>query len=67
MCSTARKGRAKTGDATSRETERQVSESRRYRRTANEGQVRIQYKCLVPIYVFPEMNLWGLVISKTDL
>jgi hypothetical protein len=25
--------------------------------TANEGQVRIQYKCLVPIYVFPEMKL----------
>jgi hypothetical protein len=22
--------------------------------TANEGPVRIQYKCLVPIYVFPE-------------
>jgi hypothetical protein len=26
-------------------------------RTANEGPVRIQYKCLVPIYVFPEMKL----------
>ncbi len=25
--------------------------------TANEGQVRIQFKCLVPIYVFPEMEL----------
>ncbi len=25
--------------------------------TANEGPVRIQYKCLVPIYVLPEMNL----------
>jgi hypothetical protein len=25
--------------------------------TANEGPVRIQYKCLVPIYVFPEMKL----------
>jgi hypothetical protein len=24
---------------------------------ANEGPVRIQYKCLVPIYVFPEMKL----------
>ncbi len=23
--------------------------------TANEGPVRVQYKCLVPIYVFPEM------------
>jgi hypothetical protein len=26
-------------------------------RTANEGPVRIQYKCLVPKYVFPEMKL----------
>jgi hypothetical protein len=25
--------------------------------TANEGLVRIQYKCLVPIYVFPGMKL----------
>jgi hypothetical protein len=25
--------------------------------TANEGPVRIQYKCLAPIYVFPEMKL----------
>jgi hypothetical protein len=25
--------------------------------TANEGPVIIQYKCLVPIYVFPEMKL----------
>jgi hypothetical protein len=24
---------------------------------ANDGPVRIQYKCLVPIYVFPEMKL----------
>jgi hypothetical protein len=24
---------------------------------ANEGPVRIQYKCLIPIYVFPEMKL----------
>jgi hypothetical protein len=24
--------------------------------TANEGPVKIQYKCLVPIYVFPEMK-----------
>ncbi len=24
---------------------------------ANEGPVRIQYKCLVPIYIFPEMKL----------
>jgi hypothetical protein len=25
--------------------------------TANEGPLRIQYKCLVPIYEFPEMKL----------
>jgi hypothetical protein len=25
--------------------------------TSNEGPVRIQYKCVVPIYVFPEMKL----------
>ncbi len=25
--------------------------------TANEGPLRTQYKCLVPIYVFPEMKL----------
>jgi hypothetical protein len=31
--------------------------------TANEGLVRIQYKCLVPIYVFPEMKLCSLLIS----
>jgi hypothetical protein len=28
-----------------------------YEYIANEGPVRIQYKCLVPIYVFPEMKL----------
>jgi hypothetical protein len=28
-----------------------------YGHTANEGPVKIQYKCLVPIYVFPEMKL----------
>ncbi len=27
------------------------------RRTANEGPVKIQYLCLDPIYVFPEMKL----------
>jgi hypothetical protein len=32
---------------------------------ANEGPVRIQYKGLVLIYVFPEMKLSGLVNSKT--
>jgi hypothetical protein len=35
--------------------------------TANEGPLRIQYKCLVPIYVFPEMKLCSLVISKAEL
>ncbi len=35
--------------------------------TANEGPVRIQYKCLVPIYVYPEIKFSGLVISKTEL
>ncbi len=35
--------------------------------TTNEGLVRIQYKCLVPIYVFPEMKLRGLDISNTEL
>jgi hypothetical protein len=29
--------------------------------------VRIQYKCLVPIYLFPQKQLRGLVISKTEL
>jgi hypothetical protein len=28
--------------------------------TENEGPVRIQYKCLVPTYVFPEMKLCSL-------
>jgi hypothetical protein len=32
----------------------------------NEGPVRIQYKCLVPIYVLPEMKLRGLVIQKQN-
>jgi hypothetical protein len=35
--------------------------------TANEGPVRILYNCLVPIYVFQEMKLCSLVISKTEL
>jgi hypothetical protein len=35
--------------------------------TANEGSVRIQYKCLVTICVFPEMKLRGLVLYKTEL
>jgi hypothetical protein len=33
--------------------------------TSLEGPVRIQYKCLVPIYVFQAIKLRGLVISKT--
>ncbi len=37
------------------------------RHTVNGGLVRIQYKCLVPIDVFPETKLHGLVISKTEL
>jgi hypothetical protein len=35
-------------------------------RVANEGPVRIQYKCLVPIYVFPGMKLRGLISSKQN-
>ncbi len=35
--------------------------------SANEGPVRIQYKCLVPIYVFPEMKLCSLLIPKKEL
>jgi hypothetical protein len=31
------------------------------------GRERIQYTCLVPIYVFPEMKLCSLLISKTEL
>ncbi len=37
------------------------------RQTANEGPVRIQSKCLVLIYVFPEMKVRSLVIFKTEL
>ncbi len=35
--------------------------------TENEGPMRIQYKCLVPIYIFPEMKLCSLLISKKEL
>jgi hypothetical protein len=35
--------------------------------TANEGPVRIHYKCLVLISVFLEMKLHSLVIYKTNL
>ncbi len=34
---------------------------------ASEGPVKIQYKCLAPIFVFPEMKLRSLVIYKTEL
>ncbi len=34
------------------------------RHTANERPVRIQYKCLFPIYVFPDMKL---LFPKTEL
>ncbi len=32
--------------------------------TANEGPLRIQYQCLVPIYIFPEMKQCSLIISQ---
>jgi hypothetical protein len=35
--------------------------------TANEGPVRIQYKCLDPIHVFTGMKLCNLLISKTEI
>jgi hypothetical protein len=35
--------------------------------TVNEGPLRIQYRCLVLIYVFPETKLRSLVISETEL
>jgi hypothetical protein len=34
--------------------------------TANEGPVRIQYKCLVPIYLFPEMKLCSFLFPKQN-
>ncbi len=34
--------------------------------TANEGPVRIHYKCLVPIHVFPEMKLLKLLFPKQN-
>ncbi len=33
--------------------------------TVNEGPVRIQYKCLVPIYVFPKMKQNYIVLSPS--
>ncbi len=47
------------------EHQRKVSNMRRY--TANEGPVRIKYKCLVPIYVFQDMKLRDLIISIAEL
>jgi hypothetical protein len=35
--------------------------------SANKGPVKIQYKFLVAIYVFPEMKLRSLDISRTEL
>jgi hypothetical protein len=35
--------------------------------TAKEGPVSIKYKCLLPIYVFPEMKLCSLLISKPKI
>ncbi len=35
--------------------------------TANKGLVRIQYKCLVPIYVLPEIILCSLLIFKNRI
>jgi hypothetical protein len=34
--------------------------------TANEGPVRIQHKGLVPIYVFLDMKLHGLLFPKQN-
>jgi hypothetical protein len=36
-------------------------------RNANEGPVRIQCKCQVPIYVFPEKKLFSLVIFQNRI
>ncbi len=40
---------------------------KQFKHMAKEGPVSIQYKCLVSIYVFPEMKLRGLLISRTEL
>ncbi len=42
-------------------------EGKSLRLSANEGPMRIQYKWLVPIYVFPETKLCSLFISKPEL
>ncbi len=36
-------------------------------RTANEGPVRIQNKCLVPMYVFPEKKLFYFQLCAVSL
>ncbi len=52
---------------------RKVTEPKHFERlaahthTAYEEPATIQHKCLVPIYLFPEMKLRILVISKTEL
>jgi hypothetical protein len=38
-----------------------------YSLTANEGPVRIQYKCLVPVYVFPERQLCNVHCCAASL
>jgi hypothetical protein len=40
---------------------------KKFKHTANKGLVIIQYKCLVLNYVFQEIKLCGLTISKTEL
>jgi hypothetical protein len=40
-----------------RSVDHQVNKKRKIIHTANEGPVRIQYKGLVPMYVFTEMKL----------
>jgi hypothetical protein len=34
--------------------------------TANEGPVRIQYKCLIPIYVFPKLKQNNNILSPSS-
>jgi hypothetical protein len=46
---------------------RKMVEDKEQRCTAKEGSVRNQYKYLVPIYVFSEMKLCSLLISKPEL
>jgi hypothetical protein len=57
-----------TANTKSRYTKNFIKELvlKKHKKDANEGPMRIQYKCLVAIVVFPEMKLRGLVISKTE-